>query len=161
MHARFPGQHIVKLVTTLIPCEMVRVFVVGVGMTKFEKPGAKVSHYALCTAFRGLQSAIVPPNRSNFHVSTDRPVTTRCWLACAQDWDYPDMARIAATRALKDACISYDEVQQVYARRRAIRCARVCVRCCEALLPFFGTAAVSATATATLPAANVLCTNWA
>ena len=37
-----------------------KVFVVGVGMTKFEKPGAK-------------------------------------------DWDYPDMAKEAGTRALQDA----------------------------------------------------------
>ncbi len=49
-----------------------RAFVVGVGMTKFEKPGGKA-------------------------------------------WDYPDMARIAAQRALNDATISYTEVQQVCA----------------------------------------------
>lgn len=46
-----------------------RVFVIGVGMTKFEKPGC--------------------------------------------DWDYPDMARIAGTRALQDACIDYKEIDQV------------------------------------------------
>ena len=34
------------------------------------------------------------------------------WLL-PQDWDYPDMARIAATRALNDACIDYSEVEQV------------------------------------------------
>jgi acetyl-CoA acyltransferase len=48
------------------------VYVVGVGMTKFEKPGS-------------------------------RP-----------DWDYPDMAREAGTRALADAGIGYREVQQAY-----------------------------------------------
>ena len=46
-----------------------KVFVVGVGMTKFEKPGAK-------------------------------------------DWDYPDMAKEAGTRALQDAGIPYSAVQQ-------------------------------------------------
>ena len=30
-----------------------------------------------------------------------------------QDWDYPDMARIAASRALQDACIPYSDIQQV------------------------------------------------
>lgn len=48
-----------------------RVFVVGVGMTKFEKPGAR-------------------------------------------EWDYPDMAREAGTKALDDAGIDYREVQQAY-----------------------------------------------
>ena len=43
-----------------------RTFVIGVGMTKFEKPGSR-------------------------------------------DWDYPDMAREAGTKALADAGISYDE----------------------------------------------------
>jgi len=47
-----------------------KVYVVGVGMTKFEKPGAR-------------------------------------------DWDYPDMAREAGTRALEDAGISYDKIEQV------------------------------------------------
>jgi sterol carrier protein 2 len=47
-----------------------KVYVVGVGMTKFEKPGSK-------------------------------------------DWDYPDMAREAGTRALEDAGIPYNAVQQV------------------------------------------------
>ena len=46
-----------------------RVFVVGVGMTKFEKPGAR-------------------------------------------DWDYPDMGREAGQKALADAGIAYDEVEQ-------------------------------------------------
>ena len=46
-----------------------KVFVVGVGMTKFEKPGSK-------------------------------------------DWDYPDMAREAGQRALDDASILFDEVEQ-------------------------------------------------
>ncbi|BCN56027.1 lipid-transfer protein [Prescottella equi] len=48
-----------------------RVFVVGVGMTKFEKPGAR-------------------------------------------EWDYPDMAREAGTKALEDAGIDYREVQHAY-----------------------------------------------
>ena len=46
-----------------------RVFVVGVGMTKFEKPGSK-------------------------------------------DWDYPDMAKEAGTKALADAGIDYALVEQ-------------------------------------------------
>ena len=46
-----------------------KVFVVGVGMTKFEKPGSK-------------------------------------------DWDYPDMADEAGTKALADAGISYDKIEQ-------------------------------------------------
>src|SRR5438477_2872026 len=49
-----------------------KVYVVGVGMTKFEKPGAR-------------------------------------------DWDYPDMAGEAATQALDDAGIPYEEVDQAYA----------------------------------------------
>jgi acetyl-CoA acyltransferase len=48
-----------------------RTFVVGVGMTKFEKPGAR-------------------------------------------DWDYPDMAQEAGTRALEDAGIPYEEVDQAF-----------------------------------------------
>ncbi|WP_280305375.1 lipid-transfer protein [Nocardia neocaledoniensis] len=48
-----------------------KVFVVGVGMTKFEKPGAL-------------------------------------------EWDYPDMAREAGTKALADAGIDYDRVEQAY-----------------------------------------------
>ena len=47
-----------------------RVFVIGVGMTKFEKPGGR-------------------------------------------QWDYPDMAREAGEAALKDAGISFKEIQQV------------------------------------------------
>ena len=46
-----------------------KVYVVGVGMTKFEKPGSK-------------------------------------------EWDYPDMAEQAGSRALEDAGISYDLVEQ-------------------------------------------------
>jgi sterol carrier protein 2 len=46
-----------------------KVFVVGVGMTKFEKPGSK-------------------------------------------QWDYPDMAKEAGTKALQDAGIPYDSVEQ-------------------------------------------------
>jgi sterol carrier protein 2 len=46
-----------------------KVYVVGVGMTKFEKPGSK-------------------------------------------EWDYPDMAREAGTRALEDAGIPYAEIEQ-------------------------------------------------
>src|SRR4029450_12929738 len=48
-----------------------RVFVIGVGMTKFEKPGAR-------------------------------------------EWDYPDMGREAGERALADAGIAYDEVEQAF-----------------------------------------------
>ena len=46
-----------------------KVYVVGVGMTKFEKPGSR-------------------------------------------EWDYPDMAREAGTKALEDAGIPYDAVEQ-------------------------------------------------
>jgi acetyl-CoA acyltransferase len=49
----------------------IRTFVVGVGMTKFEKPGST-------------------------------------------EWDYPDMAREAGTKALEDAGVSYDRIQQAY-----------------------------------------------
>jgi acetyl-CoA acetyltransferase len=49
-----------------------RAFVVGVGMTKFEKPGARA-------------------------------------------WDYSDMGREAGEHALKDAGITYDDVQQAFA----------------------------------------------
>ena len=48
-----------------------RTFVIGVGMTKFEKPGAR-------------------------------------------DWDYPEMALEAGTKALEDAGIPYDEVEQAF-----------------------------------------------
>jgi acetyl-CoA acyltransferase len=48
-----------------------RVFVIGDGMTKFEKPGSR-------------------------------------------DWDYPHMAREAGTKALEDAAIPYDQVEQAY-----------------------------------------------
>lgn len=54
-----------------------KVFVIGVGMTKFEKPG----------------------RRKNDDGS---------------DWDYPDMAREAGTKALLDAGISYDQVEEGY-----------------------------------------------
>jgi acetyl-CoA acyltransferase len=50
---------------------MSRTFVIGVGMTKFEKPGSK-------------------------------------------DWDYPDMAKESGTKALTDAGIPYDDVEQAY-----------------------------------------------
>ncbi|NIU63419.1 MAG: lipid-transfer protein, partial [Pseudomonas stutzeri] len=46
-----------------------KVFVVGVGMTKFEKPGAR-------------------------------------------EWDYPDMAREAGTKALEDAGIRFEDIEQ-------------------------------------------------
>jgi acetyl-CoA acyltransferase len=46
-----------------------KAYVVGVGMTKFEKPGSR-------------------------------------------DWDYPDMAREAGTKALQDAHITYEQVEQ-------------------------------------------------
>jgi acetyl-CoA acyltransferase len=48
-----------------------RAFVVGVGMTKFEKPGSR-------------------------------------------QWDYPDMARESGTKALEDAGIAYQQVEQAY-----------------------------------------------
>jgi acetyl-CoA acetyltransferase len=47
-----------------------RVFVVGVGMTRFEKPGAR------------------------------------------EGWDYPDMAREAGTKALEDAGVPYETIEQ-------------------------------------------------
>ncbi|WP_194820157.1 lipid-transfer protein [Nocardia sp. XZ_19_385] len=50
-----------------------RVFVIGVGLTKFEKPGRR------------------------------------------EGWDYPDMALESGTKALQDAGIAYDKVQQAYA----------------------------------------------
>jgi acetyl-CoA acyltransferase len=49
-----------------------KTYVIGVGMTKFEKPGSK-------------------------------------------EWDYPDMGREAGEKALADAGISYDDVEQAYA----------------------------------------------
>ena len=48
-----------------------RTFVIGVGMTKFEKPGSR-------------------------------------------EWDYPDMGREAGTKALEDAGIPYDAVEQAF-----------------------------------------------
>ena len=49
-----------------------RVFVVGVGMTKFEKPGRRA------------------------------------------DWDYPQMAKESGTKALEDAGIDFDQVEEAY-----------------------------------------------
>ncbi|MEW5811064.1 MAG: lipid-transfer protein [Actinomycetota bacterium] len=49
-----------------------KVFVIGVGMTKFEKPGRRT------------------------------------------DWDYPDMAREAGTKALDDAGIEYHQIEEAY-----------------------------------------------
>ena len=54
-----------------------RVFVVGVGMTKFEKPGRRLNDDGSA-------------------------------------WDYPDMARESGTKALADAGISYDEIEEAY-----------------------------------------------
>jgi acetyl-CoA acetyltransferase len=48
---------------------MDKAYVIGVGMTKFEKPGSR-------------------------------------------DWDYPDMAKESGTKALEDAGISYDQIEQ-------------------------------------------------
>jgi acetyl-CoA acetyltransferase len=48
-----------------------KTYVVGVGMTKFEKPGRR-------------------------------------------EWDYPDMAREAGTKALEDSGVSYDKIEQAY-----------------------------------------------
>jgi acetyl-CoA acyltransferase len=50
-----------------------RVFVVGVGMTKFEKPGRR------------------------------------------ENWDYPQMAKESGTKALADAGIEFDEIEEAYA----------------------------------------------
>jgi len=50
---------------------MNRTFVVGVGMTKFEKPGSR-------------------------------------------DWDYPDMAKESGTKALEDAGVAYDAIEQAF-----------------------------------------------
>ncbi|MEV6321485.1 lipid-transfer protein [Nocardia sp. NPDC051787] len=58
-----------------------KVYVVGVGMTKFEKPGR-----------RRVEEA---------------DGTTRAW-------DYPDMAAESGTKALADAGIAYDLVEQAY-----------------------------------------------
>ncbi|WP_036529854.1 lipid-transfer protein [Nocardia sp. CNY236] len=58
-----------------------RVYVVGVGMTKFEKPGR-----------RQIEAAD----------GTSRP------------WDYPDMARESGSKALADAGITFDLVEQAY-----------------------------------------------
>src|SRR6266545_4627350 len=49
-----------------------KVFVIGVGMTRFEKPGAR-------------------------------------------DWDYPDMVRESGTKALDDAGIEYEHIEQAIA----------------------------------------------
>ena len=48
-----------------------RTFVIGVGMTKFEKPGSR-------------------------------------------EWDYPDMAKEAGTKALEDAGVDYDAIEQAF-----------------------------------------------
>ncbi|WP_280307658.1 lipid-transfer protein [Nocardia abscessus] len=58
-----------------------KAYVVGVGMTKFEKPGRRLVEEA--------------------------DGTTRAW-------DYPDMARESGTKALADAGIAYDLVEQAY-----------------------------------------------
>jgi len=50
---------------------MNRTFVIGVGMTKFEKPGSK-------------------------------------------DWDYPDMAKESGSKALEDAGVDYDAIEQAF-----------------------------------------------
>src|SRR6195256_6722533 len=49
-----------------------KVYVVGVGMTKFEKPGRR------------------------------------------EGWDYPQMAKESGTKALEDAGVAYDEVEEAY-----------------------------------------------
>src|SRR6266513_4721246 len=48
-----------------------KAYVIGVGMTKFEKPGAR-------------------------------------------DWDYPEMAREAGSKALEDAGVDYDRIEQAF-----------------------------------------------
>ncbi len=50
-----------------------RVFVIGVGMTKFEKPGSR------------------------------------------EGWDYPQMVKESGTKALEDAGVAYDQIEQVHA----------------------------------------------
>ena len=65
-HSRLSSQPAPQISETRkIPGMSNRTYVVGVGMTKFEKPGSR-------------------------------------------EWDYPDMAREAGTKALEDAGISYD-----------------------------------------------------
>lgn len=53
-----------------------------------------------------------------------------CNPSISQDWDYPDMGEIAATRALQDACITYRDIEQVCVPVIAVpmRCARVARR---------------------------------
>ncbi|MBF6225788.1 lipid-transfer protein [Nocardia abscessus] len=58
-----------------------KVYVVGVGMTKFEKPGRRLVEEA---------------------------------DGATRAWDYPDMARESGTKALADAGIAYDLVEQAY-----------------------------------------------
>ena len=58
-----------------------RTFVIGVGMTKFEKPGRRME---------------TNPDGS------ERP------------WDYPDMVRESGTKALEDAGITFDQVEQAF-----------------------------------------------
>ncbi|MGK8520465.1 lipid-transfer protein [Nocardia asteroides] len=58
-----------------------KVYVVGVGMTKFEKPGRRMVEEADGTS---------------------------------RAWDYPDMARESGSKALADAGIAYDLVEQAY-----------------------------------------------
>src|SRR3954466_14083219 len=55
----------------IVPAMSQRTFVIGVGMTQFDKPGSR-------------------------------------------DWDYPDMAQEAGTKALEDAGVSYDDVEQAF-----------------------------------------------
>lgn len=58
-----------------------KVYVVGVGMTKFEKPGRRTVEEA---------------------------------GGATRAWDYPDMARESGSKALADAGIAYDLVEQAY-----------------------------------------------
>ena len=102
-------------------------FVIGVGMTKFEKPGGKVRVdpvcmwlcYAACGVYPcevgRVRGDTVSASKARVRGDTvsgieSSPAAPSTWL---QDWDYPDMARIAATRALNDACIDYSAIQQV------------------------------------------------
>jgi len=138
-----------------------RVFVVGVGMTKFEKPGTCLSFYGFTPGnsdssfnYEHERVACAPrTNMADLVAVAALPPSPRCsmppppWrtilaacprptfvlVACTslltrdprffyffisvcqgrRDWDYPDMARIAAERALADACVDFRDIQQV------------------------------------------------
>jgi hypothetical protein len=83
-----------------------------------------------------------------------------------QDWDYPDMARIAATRAMVDAGITYDQVEQVCVARWLSH--PMCISACGSPASFSPPApllvappAAWDTSTVTRRAASARCTSWA